>query len=152
MASTSRSAGVARRVRRSVAWHRFKEYVNGALWVLPTAAALLALAAGYVMSQVSHDPDSLVDRLAFQGTGDDARALLITVSSTVVTVIALVGGAGSTFSEYVRFIGDVLGRYGASEVSVMLAFTRLLRNCVEVLPAGSERLQVSRRSRRNRPR
>jgi uncharacterized membrane protein len=56
MASTSRSAGVARRVRRSVAWHRFKEYVNGALWVLPTAAALLALAAGYVMSQVSHDP------------------------------------------------------------------------------------------------
>ena len=141
MASTSRSAGVARRVRRSVAWHR-KEYVNGALWVLPTAAALLALAAGYVMSPGLARPDSLVDRLAFQGTGDDARALLITVSSTVVTVIALVGGAGSTFSEYVRFIGDVLGRYGASEVSVMLAFTRLLRNCVEVLPAGSERLQV----------
>lgn len=44
-----------------MAWHRFKEYVNGALWVLPTIAALLALAAGYVMSQVSHDPDSLVD-------------------------------------------------------------------------------------------
>ena len=49
---------------------------------------------------------------------------------------------GSTFSEYVRFIGDVLGRYGANDVSVMLAFTRLLRNCVDVLPAGSERLQV----------
>jgi uncharacterized membrane protein len=49
MASTSHSTGLARRVRRSVAWHRFKEYVNGALWVLPTAAALLALAAGYVM-------------------------------------------------------------------------------------------------------
>lgn len=92
MASVTRSAGLARRVRRSVALHRFKEYVNGALWVLPTVAALLALAAGYVMSQVSHDPDSLVDMLAFQGTGDDARALLITVSSTVVTVIALVLG------------------------------------------------------------
>jgi uncharacterized membrane protein len=92
MASTSASAGLARHVRRSVAWHRFREYVNGALWVLPTAAALVALAAGYVMSQVTHDPDSLIDRLAFQGTGDDARALLITVSSTVVTVIALVLG------------------------------------------------------------
>ena len=92
MVSTSSSAGLARQVRRSVAWHRFREYVNGALWVLPTAAALVALAAGYVMSQVTHDPDSLVDRLAFQGTGDDARALLITVSSTVVTVIALVLG------------------------------------------------------------
>ena len=92
MVSTSSSAGLARHVRRSVAWHRFREYVNGALWVLPTAAALVALAAGYVMSQVTHDPDSLIDRLAFQGTGDDARALLITVSSTVVTVIALVLG------------------------------------------------------------
>jgi uncharacterized membrane protein len=49
---------------------------------------------------------------------------------------------GSSFTEYIRFIGDVLGRYGANDVSVMLAFTRLLRNCVEVLPAGSERLQV----------
>jgi uncharacterized membrane protein len=92
MAPITRSAGLARHVRRSVAWHRFKEYVNGALWVLPTAAALLALGAGYLMSQVTHDPESVVDMLAFQGTGDDARALLITVSSTVVTVIALVLG------------------------------------------------------------
>jgi uncharacterized membrane protein len=92
MASTSSSAGLARRVRRSVAWYRFKEYVNGALWVLPTAAAVGALAAGYVMSQVRHEPDTIVDLLAFQGTADDARALLITVSSTVVTVIALVLG------------------------------------------------------------
>ena len=49
---------------------------------------------------------------------------------------------GSTFSEYVRFISDVLGRYGANDVSVMLAFVRLLRVCAEVLPAGSERLDV----------
>ena len=37
-------------------------------------------------------PGSLLDRLAFQGTADDARTLLITVTSTVVTVIALVLG------------------------------------------------------------
>ena len=49
---------------------------------------------------------------------------------------------GSTFGEYVRFIGDVLGRYGANDVSVMLAFVRLLRVCAEVLPAGSPRLDV----------
>ena len=49
---------------------------------------------------------------------------------------------GSTFSEYVRFISDILGRYGASDVSVMLAFVRLLRACAEVLPTGSERLDV----------
>ena len=35
---------------------------------------------------------SMLDRLAFQGTADDARVLLISVSTTVVTVIALVLG------------------------------------------------------------
>jgi uncharacterized membrane protein len=92
MKSTSSSDGFARRVRLSVAWHRLKEYVNGALWVLPSAAAMVALAAGFAMSQVTVAPDSILDRLAFQGTADDARTVLITVSSTVVTVIALVLG------------------------------------------------------------
>ena len=88
----STSDGFARRVRRSVALHRLKEYVNGALWVLPSAAALVALVVGFAMSQVTVSPGSILERLAFQGTADDARALLITVSSTVVTVIALVLG------------------------------------------------------------
>jgi uncharacterized membrane protein len=92
MASNSGSAGLARRVRRSVAWYRVKEYLNGALWVLPSVAAVVALAAGYLMSQVTIPPGSVADRLAFQGTADDARTVLITVSSTVVTVIALVLG------------------------------------------------------------
>jgi uncharacterized membrane protein len=69
-----------------------REYVGGALWVLPTAAALLALAAGFSLSQIEVRPGSRLSRLAFQGTADDARVLLISVSSTVVTVIALVLG------------------------------------------------------------
>jgi uncharacterized membrane protein len=92
MKTTSTSDGFARRVRLSVAWYRLKEYVNGALWVLPSAGAVTALAAGFAMSQVTVAPGSIVDRLAFQGTADDARTLLITVSSTVVMVIALVLG------------------------------------------------------------
>jgi uncharacterized membrane protein len=59
---------------------------------LPGVAGLAALAVGFAMSQVTVAPSSPLDRLAFQGTADDARALLITVSSTVVTVIALVLG------------------------------------------------------------
>jgi uncharacterized membrane protein len=66
--------------------------VGGALWVLPTVAALLALAAGYGVSQLELRPGSALNRFAFQGTADDARVLLISVSSTVVTVIALVLG------------------------------------------------------------
>ena len=42
---------------------RVKEYVNGALWVCPSAAALVALAVGFAMSQVTvvprFDPGSL---------------------------------------------------------------------------------------------
>jgi len=44
------------------------------------------------MSQIDVAPGTLLDRFAFQGTADDARTLLVTVSSTVVTVIALVLG------------------------------------------------------------
>ncbi|MET0695286.1 MAG: DUF2254 domain-containing protein [Propionibacteriaceae bacterium] len=81
-----------RNARRAVQREALKEYANGALWVLPGAAALLALAAGFVVSQVEVRAGTLTDRLAFQGTADDARTLLISVTSTVVTVIALVLG------------------------------------------------------------
>ena len=90
--TVSRPARSARSARRALAWEATKEYANGALWVLPSLAALLALAAGYGMSQVQVTPGSLLYRFAFQGTADDARTLLVTVSSTVVTVIALVLG------------------------------------------------------------
>src|SRR5829696_1524572 len=92
MKPNSSSDGFVRRVPLSVAWYALREYVNGALWVLPGVAGLAALAVGFAMSQVTVAPGSPLVRLAFQGTADDARALLITVSSTVVTVIALVLG------------------------------------------------------------
>jgi uncharacterized membrane protein len=60
--------------------------------VLPTAAALIALVVGLGISQIEAPPGSGLSRLAFQGTADDARALLISITSTVVTVIALVLG------------------------------------------------------------
>src|SRR5215510_8715414 len=65
------------------------EYVRGSLWVLPTLSVLAALAAGALLSLVrigSRSP------LAFQGTSDDARTLLIGIAGTMVTVIALLLG------------------------------------------------------------
>jgi uncharacterized membrane protein len=53
---------------------------------------LIALAAGYGISQIDVPPGSRLNWVAFQGTADDARVLLISISSTVVTVIALVLG------------------------------------------------------------
>ena len=67
----------------------FREYVTGSLWVLPGINAVLALVAGFILSRIPIDPGS---PLAFRGTADDARTLLSNVTSTVVTVIALVLG------------------------------------------------------------
>ena len=53
---------------------------------------LLALAAGSVLSQIEVPPDSWFDQFLFQGTADDARTLLIGISGTMMTVIALVLG------------------------------------------------------------
>src|SRR5215203_3187365 len=91
MSSTSSQRSV-RSIRWSVRRQALKEYVGGALWVLPSAAALIALLVGWGISQIDTPPDCRMSSLAFQGTADDARALLISISSTVVTVIALVLG------------------------------------------------------------
>src|SRR5262245_54460658 len=69
-----------------------REYAAGSLWVWPTVAAVVALVAGALLSQVTLGPDSVLAPVAFQGTADDARNLLIGISGTVVTVIALVLG------------------------------------------------------------
>jgi uncharacterized membrane protein len=65
------------------------EYVRSSLWVMPTGSVLAALAVGAGLSMVDLGPGSPV---AFQGTPDDARSLLIGISSTMVTVIAVLLG------------------------------------------------------------
>src|SRR6476619_6428068 len=69
-----------------------REYVNGSLWVWPGISAAGALLVGFAVSQINVDEGSPFAPLAFQGTADDARALLIIIAGTVVTVIALVLG------------------------------------------------------------
>jgi uncharacterized membrane protein len=59
------------------------------LWLLPVVAVVVSVGLGAVLSRINVSPDSL---LAFQGTADDARNLLIGISSTMVTVIALLLG------------------------------------------------------------
>ncbi len=43
---------------------------------------------------------------------------------------------------YIFFIGGLFGRYGSSDLTVMLALLRLFETVVEVLPPGSTRLAV----------
>jgi uncharacterized membrane protein len=73
-------------VRRRVLWDR----LAGALWVLPTASVVVFLGAGALLSRVSVRDDSPLRALAFQGSAEDARALLIVVSTTMITVTGLV--------------------------------------------------------------
>ena len=53
---------------------------------------MVALVAGSLLSLVDIGPNSSISRLLFQGTADDARTLLIGISGTMMTVIALVLG------------------------------------------------------------
>lgn len=72
--------------RRRVIW----DYLAGALWVLPTLSVVVFLLAGAALSRVEVNGDSPLSRFAFQGTAEDARSLLIVVSSTMITVTGLV--------------------------------------------------------------
>src|SRR5215218_5593130 len=66
------------------------DYLGGALWVLPTLSVVAFLLAGAALSRVEVNGDSPWSALAFQGTAEDARSLLIVVSSTMITVTGLV--------------------------------------------------------------
>jgi uncharacterized membrane protein len=72
--------------RRRVLW----DYLGGALWVLPAVSVVVFLLAGALLSRVEVGSDSPLAALAFQGTADEARSLLIVVSSTMITVTGLV--------------------------------------------------------------
>jgi uncharacterized membrane protein len=66
-----------------------REYSRGSLWLLPTIAVALAMMLGLLISQIDVGPNS---PLAFQGTADDARSVLVSIAGTMVTVIALLLG------------------------------------------------------------
>src|SRR5438094_9620180 len=66
-----------------------REYVRGSLWVLPTLSVAAALAAGAALSSVGVGSRS---PLAVQGTPDDARTLLLGITGTMITIIALLLG------------------------------------------------------------
>jgi uncharacterized membrane protein len=70
-------------------WDAAREYVRGSLWVIPTGCVIGALLLGVLLSQVDVGPNSI---LAFQGTADDARAMLSGITGTMITVIAVVLG------------------------------------------------------------
>ncbi len=66
-----------------------QEYLRGSLWVLPSVMAIVALALGALLSLIRVPADA---PFAFQGTADDARAVLNGITATMVTVIALLLG------------------------------------------------------------
>ena len=67
-----------------------REYLNGALWVLPTISVVIVLALGALLSTVELDQGSLFGWLSYRGNADAARQILTVVSATMITVIALV--------------------------------------------------------------
>ncbi|MBO0846420.1 MAG: DUF2254 domain-containing protein [Nocardioides sp.] len=68
------------------------DYLRGALWVMPVGSVALALVVGASLTAVDIGPSSPLDPFLFQGTSDDARNLLIGISGTMMTVIAVVLG------------------------------------------------------------
>ena len=72
---------------RRDAWREYSP--RGTLWLMPLVTVMLSIALGAVFARIDVGRESL---LAFQGTADDARTLLIGITSTMVTVIALLLG------------------------------------------------------------
>ncbi|MGH8823850.1 MAG: DUF2254 domain-containing protein, partial [Jiangellaceae bacterium] len=70
----------------------FREYIRGALWLLPLLAVGVAIAAGSVLTFVQVPEDSFLDVVVFQGTPDDARTLLFGIAGSVITVMAVMLG------------------------------------------------------------
>ena len=50
-----------------------REYLNGALWVLPTISVVIVLAVGALLSTVELDRGSLLGWLSYRGNADAAR-------------------------------------------------------------------------------
>ena len=73
-------------------WDDRREYLSGALWVLPLLFVLVAVAAGSALSQINIRPGSPLDPWLLSGNVDEARRLLLTVATTAAGAIGLVVG------------------------------------------------------------
>ena len=67
-----------------------REYLHGAYWVLPTLGIVIGLGTGALLSMIPVSPGSPIDKLMFQGTAGDARAVLTIVSATMITTTGIV--------------------------------------------------------------
>lgn len=66
------------------------DYLQGAVWVLPTFGVAIGLGSGAVLSMIPVKSGTLIDKPMFQGTPGDARGVLIVVSATMITTIGIV--------------------------------------------------------------
>ncbi|WP_373234622.1 DUF2254 domain-containing protein [Mycobacterium marinum] len=66
------------------------DYLQGTVWVLPLVGVVVGLGSGAILSLIPVKPDSLIDKLMFQGTAGDARGVLIVVSATMITTTGIV--------------------------------------------------------------
>lgn len=71
---------------------RIREWLNATQWVFPFLAGVLAIGVFQAVSRIKPGAGSLLSHLEFQGTGSQARDLLVAITGTVVTTIALVMG------------------------------------------------------------
>jgi uncharacterized membrane protein len=74
--------------RRRVLW----DYVAAPCGCCRRCRSCLFLPAGAMLSRVLVDAGSPLWPLAFQGTAEDARGILVVVSATMITVTGLVFG------------------------------------------------------------
>ena len=113
--------------RRRVLW----DYVGGALWVLPALSVVVFLLAGAALSRIIVDEGSPLSRLAFQGTAEDIRSLLIVVSSTMITVTGLV------FALFVAAFAYAMAGLFTASVGVLISFIHQprFREAEELSPA-----------------
>lgn len=73
-------------------WERRREYVSGALWVVPAFSMVGAVLLGSALSLVRVPDGSPLSRLLFAGTAEEARRMLLSIATTLVGVIALTVG------------------------------------------------------------
>lgn len=69
-----------------------RDRTAGSFWLIPTVFSAVAVAVGIVLTFVRPEPGTFWYSAGFQGSPADARTLLITVCSAMVTVIALMLG------------------------------------------------------------